>query len=48
MVCHPEHIRSAQGKLREGARSIGKEMLSEAKHDSSDFGRETSPSAVRQ
>jgi hypothetical protein len=48
MFCHPEPIRFAQGKLREGSLSMGKEMLSEAKHDSSDFGRETSSSVVRQ
>ncbi len=26
-ACHPEHIRSAQGKLREGSGSMGAEML---------------------
>jgi hypothetical protein len=39
MVCHPEHIRSAQCKLREGSLAMGKEMLRCAQHDSTDFGR---------
>jgi len=37
--CHPEPIRSAQRKLREGSGSMGREMLSGAKHDKTDFGR---------
>jgi hypothetical protein len=32
--CHPEHIRSAQGKLREGSVALGMEMLRCAQHDS--------------
>ncbi len=32
--CHPEHIRSAQCKLREGYHSRGIEMLRCAQHDS--------------
>ena len=38
IVCHPEPIRFAQGKLREGSLSMGREMLSAAKHDSTGFG----------
>jgi hypothetical protein len=38
MVCHPERS--------EGSRSMGKEMLRSAQHDSTDFGRETSLSAL--
>jgi len=32
-VCHPEPIRFAQGKLREGSSSMGNEMLRCAQHD---------------
>ena len=35
-------MRFAQGKLREGSLSMGKEMLRCAQHDSTDFGRENS------
>jgi hypothetical protein len=31
--CHPEPIRCAQGKLREGTGSTGSEMLRCAQHD---------------
>ena len=47
MVCHPEPIRFAQGKLREGAGSMGKEILRFAQDDSTDFGCETSCAALR-
>ncbi|HEX6109726.1 MAG TPA: hypothetical protein VFZ02_09985, partial [Ktedonobacteraceae bacterium] len=33
--CHPEPIRFAQGKLREGPVELGAEMLRCAQHDSS-------------
>ena len=55
MFCHPEHIRSAQCKLREGSLPMGTEMLllrcaqgfgSHAQHDSTDFGRYSSFSLV--
>ncbi len=46
MFCHPEPMRFAQGKLREGAGSMGKEILRFAQDDSPDFGRETASSAV--
>ncbi len=36
MFCHPEPMRSAQGKLREGAGSMGKEILRFAQDDSPD------------
>jgi len=35
-TCHPEHIRSAQGKLREGSGSTGREILRCAQDDSLD------------
>ncbi len=46
MFCHPEHIRSAQCKLREGSIAVGTEMLplrfaqgfgSRAQHDNTDL-----------
>ena len=40
-ACHPEPMRFAQGKLREGSGSMGKEILRCAQDDSTDFGRET-------
>ena len=33
VVCHPEHIRYAQCKLREGSGAGGTEMLRCAQHD---------------
>src|SRR5216684_2919867 len=41
MCCHSEPIRFAQGKLREGSGSMGKEILRCAQDDSPDCGRET-------
>ena len=38
MCCHPEPMRFAQGKLREGSLSTGKEILRSAQHDSTDLG----------
>jgi len=35
-ACHPEPIRCAQGKLREGSGSPDKEILRCAQHDSQD------------
>ncbi len=40
--CHPEPFASLKGKLREGSGSMGSQMLSEAKHDRTDLGRENS------
>jgi len=37
--CHPEPIRFAQGKLREGSLLMGREMLRCAQHDNTGFGR---------
>jgi len=39
MCCHSEPIRFAQGKLREGSGSMGKEILRCAQDDSTDCGR---------
>jgi len=39
MFCHPEPIRFAQGKLREGSVAMGTEMLRYAQHDKTGFGR---------
>ncbi len=47
IVCHPEPIRFAQGKLREGSSSMGREILrclfaalrASAQDDSTGFGR---------
>src|SRR5713226_240966 len=44
MVCHPEPIRFAQGKLREGSGSMGKEILRFAQDDRID--RMTVPTVV--
>ncbi len=45
-ACHPEHIRSAQGKLREGSGSMGAEMLRCAQHDSQDTDQVRSPGSL--